>query len=236
MTKQHPSFPSSQRPAGRPSPAQARSPKADYSSSTISQLGPMITLLPNQLYFRFHKGKDETVREILRHEGAFFFSSAHDQYRPYCSDFGPIDLSTVVAICRELRALLANPLLDNRPVIYYAYCNGAEQTNAAFALASYMMLVEGRTPEEAWAPFARVKPSPWVKFRDVTQETSELDLSILIDLLQIRRIQDAARQAQDSVPHARTKKTQPLLRCSAPGSRLSLAEGLVRKQVSDVSA
>ena len=179
MAKQHPSFPSSQRPAGRPAPAQARSPKADYSSSTISQLGPMITLLPNKLYLRFHKGKDETVREILRHEGAFFFSSAHDKYRPYCSDFGPIDLSTVVAICRELRALLANPLLDNRPVIYYAYCNGAEQTNAAFALASYMMLVEGRTPEEAWAPFARVEPSPWIQFRDATHLQSDFDLSIL---------------------------------------------------------
>ncbi|KAJ1472832.1 protein-tyrosine phosphatase-like protein, partial [Baffinella frigidus] len=100
-------------------------------------------------------------------------------YRPYCKDFGPIDLGTVVTICRDLRDLLANPLLRDRPVIYYCYRDAAEQTNAAFALASYMMLVEGRTPEEAWAPFAHVEPSPWIMFRDATNVASDFDIAPL---------------------------------------------------------
>ena len=213
----------------------------------------MISLLPDKLYLRFHTDKAETVRDTALHKGVFFFSSAHDQNRPSCRDFGPIDVNTVATICRDLRALLANPLRGfNRPIVCYCYHGKVEQTNAAFTLASYMMLVEGRTPEQAWAPFARVKPSPWVNFKEVTQETSELDISILIDLLQIRRIHDAARRAQDSLP---SKNTRSLLRCSAPGPRplpdaptevardtragtmvaqrsREVAEVLVRKQVS----
>ena len=138
----------------------------------------MITLLPNKLYLRFHQNREETVREIQRHKDVFFKTSGHDQYRPYGSDLGPIDLGTVVAICRELRALLANPCLRGRPVLYYCYRDGAMQTNAAFALASYLILVEGQTPDEAWAPFALVSPPPWVMFRDVTN-LSDFGLSIL---------------------------------------------------------
>ena len=208
MPKQQPPVPSSHGPDGRPAASQSPArPRADY-PSVVSQLGPMISVLPNKLYLRFHKDKAQTVRDIALHQDAFFLLSAHEQH----SDSGPIDIGTAAIICRDLRSLHANPLLlCGRPVICYCYRDPAEQTNAAFALASYTMLAAGRTPEQAWAPFARVEPSPWVKFRDVTHEPSDSDLSILIDQLQTRRSQVAARQAQPP-PLCRTPGTRHLLK------------------------
>ena len=54
-----------------------------------------------------------------------------------------------VRVCREPRSILADPRLHGRPVVYYTYANPTNKTNAAFALASYLMLVTGCTPEEA---------------------------------------------------------------------------------------
>ncbi|KAJ1472831.1 hypothetical protein T484DRAFT_1838716 [Baffinella frigidus] len=184
---------SSHGPAGRPA--------ADCSSA-VSQLGPMISLLPNKLYMRFHQDKAQTVSDIASHQGVVFFTSAPDKCPEHSSVCGGIDVGTVVTICRDLRAFLKNPLRPHpdRPVIYYCYRDAAEQTNAAFALAVCMILVEGLTPEEAWAPFARVKPSPWVKFGDATQTThGEVppDFSLITDLLQLRRLQVVARRAQE---------------------------------------
>ena len=167
--------PADQVTASQPS---TRSLSAHHCSSPFFKLGPMIALLPYKLYLRFHKDEAETIREITRHTGAFSLSCAHDQYKAYCSDFGPIDLGKVVEICRELHKVLEEPRMYDRPVIYYSY-QGHEQTNAAFALAAFLLLVEGRTPEEAWAPFARVKPSPWVSYRDATHQPSTCELSIL---------------------------------------------------------
>ena len=65
-----------------------------------------------------------------------------------------------------MQDILSSPAARHK-LVHYSYRDEAANTNAAFLLASYLVLVEGWTPQEAAAPFERIKPSPFKPFRDV---------------------------------------------------------------------
>jgi len=73
----------------------------------------------------------------------------------------------VVTFCRRLQKLLEDPRLGSRPVVYYTDTDIESQTNAAFLLGAYLVLMLGWSPDDAAAPFERVQPSPFRPFRDV---------------------------------------------------------------------
>ena len=101
--------PADQAAASRASQPSTRGPRD--CSSPFSQLGPMIAVLPYKLYLRFHTDGAETICEIERHPGAFFLSCGHDEYRAYCSDFGPIDLGKVGSLHQTLSGRTPTGLL-----------------------------------------------------------------------------------------------------------------------------
>ena len=39
----------------------------------------------------------------------------------YTQDFGPVDIGGVASFCKSLRALMTNPGLNGRPVVYYTF-------------------------------------------------------------------------------------------------------------------
>ncbi|KAJ1479822.1 dual specificity protein phosphatase, partial [Baffinella frigidus] len=120
----------------------------------------------------------------------FFYSGEHDTYRAYCSDFGPVDLGMVVTFCRNLRDLLQDPRLAGRKVCYYTGPAAEDRTNAAFLLAAYCVLEMDMTPAEAWAPLARIQPTPFKMFRDATHMESDFDLSVVDCLQGVKRGKD----------------------------------------------
>ncbi|KAJ1494829.1 protein-tyrosine phosphatase-like protein, partial [Baffinella frigidus] len=100
-------------------------------------------------------------------------------YRRYCKDFGPTDLAGVVSFCRSIRTLRKDPRLLGRPVAYFTDTDSETLANVAFLFGAYLVLVEGKSPEDAAAPFSRIQPSPFKAFRDATHVESDFDLSIL---------------------------------------------------------
>ncbi|KAJ1494319.1 dual specificity protein phosphatase, partial [Baffinella frigidus] len=104
-------------------------------------------------------------------------------YRGYCKDFGPTDLAGVVSFCRKVRVMLQDPRRLGRPAVY---CTASNSTwisetlaNVAFLFGAYLVLVKGKSPEDAAAPFSRIQPSPFKAFRDATHLESDFDLSLL---------------------------------------------------------
>jgi len=160
-------------------------------SATKLSLQHLYPVLPGKLFVTVHPDNAYTVREISKRKGLFFHSGDHDAYRNYCSDFGPVDLGIVVTFCRKLRAILHDPRLAGRAVCYYTGPGEEDRANAAFILGAYLVLQEGKTPEEAWAPLARSRPSPFKMFRDATNLPSDFDLSILDCLQGLKRGADA---------------------------------------------
>ncbi|KAJ1486494.1 dual specificity protein phosphatase [Baffinella frigidus] len=149
-------------------------------------VGEVYPVVPGRLCFAVHRDEHHTAQAIRDRPGLFYFSTCdHENYIKYCHDFGPTDLAGVVSFCRRLRSLMNDPRLNNRPVVYYSDMHqgggvGAEfRTNAAFLLGAYLILEQGYTPEEAFAPFSRIGPSPFLSFRDASFLESDFDLSIL---------------------------------------------------------
>ncbi|KAJ1467649.1 dual specificity protein phosphatase [Baffinella frigidus] len=144
------------------------------------KLGSVYPLIPGRLYFTVHSDDAHTARVIQRETGLFLFSSfEHEKYRPYCSDFGPVDLESVVEFCRDVQTRMRDPRLTGRKLVYYCERDRAMRTNAAFLLGAYLVLVAGWTAEDAAKTFDRIVPCPFMMFRDATDLRSDFDLSIL---------------------------------------------------------
>ena len=120
----------------------------------------------------------KAASKALRHL-VFYTSREESSYQSYCDDFGPVDLATTVRFCIRTRNLLSEEQFKDREIVYGTTSDEATNTNAAFLLGAYLVLVEKWTPEEAAAPFERIQPSPFKPFRDATNIPSDFDLSIL---------------------------------------------------------
>jgi len=121
--------------------------------------GQRFVVIPGQLHFTIHADAMETQKEVKSNRDLFFFSSANQSnYMPYCDDFGPVDLAQVVSFCVNTREVLRSKRLHGREAVFYCELDEARRTNAAFLLASYLVVVEGFSPEDAAEPFLRRAP------------------------------------------------------------------------------
>jgi len=99
-------------------------------------------------------------------------------YEPFHEDFGPLNLAMVSAYCHKVSGLLSDPALAGARVVHC--CTGFEkkQANAAFLACAYMVVVEQRTAEEAYRPFASVGLN-FMPFRDALTGRCTFGLTIL---------------------------------------------------------
>ncbi|KAJ1481843.1 dual specificity protein phosphatase [Baffinella frigidus] len=154
--------------------------QADRLHTVAWEAGAIYSVTPGKFAFTFHADEAATRRAIDEHPDKFFCSTfEHTKYVPYCSDFGPVDLDRTVTFCRKIRAVLCDPRISGREVVFYAEALNSEfRTNAAYLLGAYLVLHEGWSPEKAAAPFERIVPSPWAHFRDATDAPSDFELPI----------------------------------------------------------
>jgi len=142
--------------------------------------GKLYTLIPGRLSFTAHEDDDHTVEEIQRNPLIFFFSTdLQERYLPFCSDFGPVNIGTLVQFCEYVRDKEADPRLQNRHLVYYCTNDYESVSNTAFLLSAYLMLEHGMTPEKAVAPFRTIAGIPIVPFRDPTFVESSFPLTVL---------------------------------------------------------
>ena len=108
----------------------------------------------------------------------FISSDLHRKYFPLAADFGPVCLGIVHRFCsgfdKRVRA-------DDSRLIVYCISDCFEDTaNASFLLASYMMLCQGRTAEDAAEPFTcHTAPFTLRPFRDASVLETDYPLSLL---------------------------------------------------------
>jgi cell division cycle 14 len=88
-------------------------------------------------------------------------------YEPFAFDFGPLDLGKVHLFCKELEKLINDKQYSNYKIYHYTSLDYSKQTNAAFLMGAFMIIILKKTAAEAWALF---KPyhNKFVPFRDAT--------------------------------------------------------------------
>lgn len=86
---------------------------------------------------------------------AYFFSVDQELvYDPYNNDFGPLNLAMVHKFVRELVRLLADPQYKNFRLFHYTSNKYDKQSNAAFLMGAFMIIVLKVKAQDAWDLFA----------------------------------------------------------------------------------
>ena len=106
-----------------------------------------------------------------------FRPSSAVSYQPYCDDFGPMNMSSVIDFVRIL-----NDELASHPETKIVYCVDAGRrnlTNAVFLLGSYMILKDGLSPSEVAESFERLDSRLLVPYRDATYSKPDFELHLI---------------------------------------------------------
>ena len=119
-------------------------------------------IIPNQMAFlSVDPERMPSLKKVLQTLNITCVSSdLHNQYTPFCSDFGPVNLGIVHRFCRAMGSKLAK-LKESGAVLLYCMEPTFEATaNASFLLGAFLVLNCGRTAAQARAPPLSHRPAP----------------------------------------------------------------------------
>ena len=97
------------------------------------------------------------------------------QYHPFCDDFGPLNVSSVISFVEQLQSELADN--TSRILLYSVGSSQRELTNAIFFIGAFMVLIQGRASQEVVESFAWAKPYTEA-YRDATYAAPSFELSL----------------------------------------------------------
>lgn len=110
---------------------------------------------------------------------AFFFNIDNDLvYEPFFADFGPLDLGKTYRFVTELEKLLQDPNYAKSKIFHHTSLDTNKRANAAYLMGAFQVIILGRSAEEAWEPFSKVK-TPFTDFRDASFGTCTYKCTIL---------------------------------------------------------
>ncbi|KAF9958731.1 cell division control protein 14 [Mortierella alpina] len=107
-------------------------------------------------------------------------------YQPFFADFGPFDIADVFRFCCLMKERLELAQTQQKVLCLYTQPEDDKRANAAFALCCYMMLLHGKTPEEAYAHVEFIYPAI-TPYRDAGCGPSTFSLTILDCLRGLRK-------------------------------------------------
>ncbi|OMJ67680.1 hypothetical protein SteCoe_35098 [Stentor coeruleus] len=135
-----------------------------------SDASDIVEIIPNRLYWL-----SDRFPPVIKGNIHYFCIDSHLVYRPYASDFGPLDISKIFRFCIELNTLLANPKLSNNVIYQYTSLNPAKKANAALLIGAYEVIVLQTSAERVCDKFQNIKFTP---FCDASLNTSSFELCI----------------------------------------------------------
>lgn len=114
-------------------------------SSSNKDTNAPVEIISGRLYWISDKNPPKSKHH------AFYFCIDNDLvYEPFFADFGPLDLGKVHLFCKELEKLMNDSNYTNYKIYHYTSLDYAKQSNAAFLMGAYMIIVLKKSAEEAW--------------------------------------------------------------------------------------
>ena len=94
----------------------------------------IVEIIPNRLFWLSGKNPPNDIKN------AFYFCTDNDLiYKPFNSDFGPLDINKICLFCNELKNLLQKKDFLNKKIIHYTNQKIKTRTNAALLIGSFMV-------------------------------------------------------------------------------------------------
>ncbi|XP_012252366.2 dual specificity protein phosphatase CDC14C-like isoform X2 [Athalia rosae] len=90
-------------------------------------------------------------------------------YENFYADFGPLNLAMLYRYCQKVNKKLKAVTLSKKKIVHYTTMDAQKRVNAAFLIASYMIIYWKRTAEEAYECLISSPTSPpFAMFRDAS--------------------------------------------------------------------
>ena len=99
------------------------------------------------------------------------------KYRPFCDDFGPMNLACVVRFIRSIDAELAS--YPTKKIVWCIDDGKRNLTNAVFLLGAYMILKQKRTASDAAELFSWIDADMLEPFRDAAHSSADFRLHLI---------------------------------------------------------
>ena len=97
----------------------------------------IVEIINKRLFWLSQKKPPEDIKN------AFYFCIDKDLlYKPFNSDFGPLDIHKICLFCNELKNLLKKDDFLTQKIIQYTSTNKKVRTNAALLMGSFMVLLK----------------------------------------------------------------------------------------------
>lgn len=74
-------------------------------------------------------------------------------YKPFCNDFGPLNLAMTYRYCIQLERLLKDPRYEFQRIYHYTSDKHHHKANSAYLMSAFQVIVLGKSVSEAWMPF-----------------------------------------------------------------------------------
>ncbi|KAH3764596.1 dual specificity phosphatase CDC14A [Pelomyxa schiedti] len=101
-------------------------------------------------------------------------------YEPFFRDFGPLNLGHLYSYCMLLKDKMKEGHSHGKVFYHCTTPDGTNRANSAYLLGSYLIIMQGFTPEKAYEPFQGLKPA-LPPFRDA----SDLECTYKLKLLDV---------------------------------------------------
>lgn len=95
-----------------------------------------------------------------------FSMEAELHYEPFFMDFGPLNIGHLYEFAQLLNAKLNDPALRSSRIICICSKRPEAKSNFAWLMGGYGVVYQGRTPDQAYAPLAKL--GPYIPFRDAS--------------------------------------------------------------------
>ncbi|XP_069692889.1 dual specificity protein phosphatase CDC14C-like isoform X1 [Periplaneta americana] len=100
-------------------------------------------------------------------------------YENFYADFGPLNLAMLYRYCQKLNKKLKSFSLAKKKIVHYTTMDAQKRVNAAFLIASYVIIYLKKTPEEAYRPLIGGTNPPFLPFRDASFGMSVYHITLM---------------------------------------------------------
>lgn len=133
----------------------------------------VVEIMPSRLYWLARRSvpKDTATSHFFSIDGIL-------RYDAFSADFGPLNLALTFRYCKMVEAKLNNPSLAGKRIIHCCLQDPRLRANAACLMCLFQVIIQRKTPEEAYRPFFGIDP-PFFPFRDAINGPCSFQLTIV---------------------------------------------------------
>jgi cell division cycle 14 len=121
--------------------------------------GRIAQIIPQRLYFASFENAPSNNEQTL-----YLAVADYVHYDAFYEDFGPLNLAVLYNFCKILHGVL-QPSEKRKVVVYSDTCE-KNRVNAAFLVASYMVIKHGLSAEQAYVRVQAAEPPTFIGYRD----------------------------------------------------------------------